>query len=163
MRNRVIGGGLALVLVMAGCGADGELSGEIDPTLPEGVTFGVTYDGKGCTLVGPSEVETGEHSFLLGDQTGELEALYMMRLDPDKTLQDAMDDQPAPGRWHSKPAWMHYTVDVERSSSDDGEVFVIRLDAAGEHVGLASRYYGAQEERVHWYCSPTFMVLQDSG
>jgi hypothetical protein len=138
------------------------------PTTTEYVhaEFDVTYvEGEGCTWVGPSEVATGEHSFVLRDPTGELETVYVIRLDPDKTLQDAIDAQPAPGKWYPKPEWQHYTIDLGSGNpTDDGEAFAKLLKTPGEDIILASLYYGVEtpEDRIHWNCTPTFMVTQAS-
>jgi hypothetical protein len=128
--------------------------------------FEVTYvEGEGCTSVGPSKVPIGKHSFVLHDPSGELEALYVIRLDPDKTLQDIIDDQPAPGKWHPKPGWAHYTIDLgSGTETDDGTEFTILLRMSGPHVVLASLYYAVDthEDRVHWYCDPSFTVVESS-
>ena len=166
-----------VVLLLAACSGSSDESADttLAPTtteqattttanVPRGEIFEVTYTGMGCTVAGPSEVETGEHSFILRDETGELEAVYASRLDADKTLQDLKESQPAPGRWHPKPSWAHYTGDVDNWLVDDGELFVIRMSIPGEHVVLASLYYNVPEdERLHWYCSPTFEVITASG
>jgi hypothetical protein len=130
-----------------------------------GAVFEVTYvEGEGCTWVGPSKVPIGKHSFVLHDPTGELEAIYVTRLDADRTLQDLIDAAPAPGKWFPKPVWVHYTVDLDSGKeTDDGTVFAKLLRMPGEHTILASLYDGAPpDERIHWNCIPSFTVVESS-
>ncbi len=133
-------------------------------TEPVGELFEVTYvEGEGCTWVGPAEVPTGKHSFVLHDPTGEIETLYAMRFDEGRTLQDAIDDQPAPGKWYPKPDWQHHTGDQGSEETDDGTVFAKLLLTPGKHAILASLYYGVpSDERIHWYCIPLFTVVESS-
>jgi hypothetical protein len=134
-------------------------------TEPVGELFEVTYvKGEGCTSVGPLEVPTGKHFFVLHDPTGEIETLYAMRLDEGRTLQDANDDQPAPGKWYPKPAWQHHTGDQGSEETDDGTVFTKLLITPGPHVLLAGLYYGVEtaEDRIWWYCSPSFTVVEST-
>jgi hypothetical protein len=106
---------------------------------------------------------TGEHSFVLHDPTGELEAIYIIRFDADRTLQDGIDDQPAPGKWAPKPEWLHYTTDLRSGEeTDNGTVFAKLLLTPGKHAILASLYNVPPEERIHWYCSPLFTVVESS-
>ena len=124
--------------------------------------FDVTYvEGEGCTSVGPSKVPTGEHSFVLHDPTGELERLWIIRIDPDKTLQDAIDAAPGPGKWYPKTSWAHHTVDL----GDDGTVFAKLLRTPGTHLVVASLYDAVDtpEDRIFWFCDPSFTVVERSG
>jgi hypothetical protein len=134
-------------------------------TEPVGELFEVTYvEGEGCTSVGPSVVSTGIHSFVLHDPTGELDVLYIIRADEDRTLQDAIDAQPAPGKWYAKPSWLHHTVDLGSEETDDGMVFAKLLNTPGPHLVLAGLYYGVPtaDERIWWICSPSFTVVEST-
>lgn len=127
--------------------------------------FDVTYvEGEGCTSVGPLEVPAGDHSFLLRDPTGQLENLWVLRLDEGRTLQDVIDAAPGPGKWYPKPDWMHYTVDLQSEETDDGTVFIKRLEAPGPHAMVAGLYYGVEtpEDRIWWWCDPSFRVVENT-
>ena len=70
---------------------------------------------------------------------------------------------PLPGKWNPKPEWQHYTVDLGSEETDDGTVFTKLLKTPGKHAVLASRYYGVPpDERIHWFCSPSFTVVESS-
>jgi len=174
-----------VMLVLAGCSdsAGDVAETTLAPTTTEATTttavdtptetmeafsavFDVTYvEGEGCTLVGPSKVPTGEHSFVLHDPSGELEPIFIMRLDPGKTLQDNIDLQPAPGKWHEKPEWAHYTVDLgSGKETDDGTVYAKLLKTPGPHIVVASLYYAVETpgDEIWWYCDPSFTVVESS-
>ncbi len=169
----------SLIVVSVGCGST---SAESTTTAPAtttaagatvetqegfGAVFEVTYvKGKGCTSVGPSEVPTGEHSFVLHDPTGELEYLWVIRLDEGRTLQDAIDAAPGPGKWYPKLGWQHYTVDLDTGKeTDDGTVLVKRLITPGPHLIVVSLYHAVEtwEDRIFWWCSRSFRVVESSG
>jgi hypothetical protein len=128
--------------------------------------FDVTYvEGEGCTSVGPSKLPTGEHSFVLHDPTGELEYVWIIRLDEGRTLQDAIDAAPGPGKWYPKPSWQHYTMDLDSGKeTDDGTVFVKGLTTPGPHLVVVSLYNGVAtaEDRIFWWCDPSFTVVESS-
>ncbi len=125
--------------------------------------FEVTYvEVEGCTWEGPSKIPAGLHVFVLDDPTGELETLYIIRADEGRTLQDAIDHQPAPGKWIAKPDWLHYTADIGSGQPTDGGVeYTKLLSTPGPHVVLLSLYYdvSSPEERIHWYCSPSEITV----
>jgi hypothetical protein len=161
----------SLILVSVGCG-----STSADSTTTVGATgetqegssavFEVTYvEGEGCTSVGPSQVPTGEHSFVLHDPSGELESTWVIRVDEGKTLQDAIDAAPGPGKWYPKQDWQHYTIDLDSGEeTDDGTVFVKGLPTPGTHLVVVSLYEAVEttEDRIFWWCSPSFRVVADS-
>ncbi len=170
-------GSLALVvLLLASCGdtADDSAGTTIAATMtsappsttePVGELFEVTYvKGEGCTSVGPSKLPTGKHSFVLHDPTGELDNLWIIRLDEGRTLQDAIDAAPGPGKWYPKPSWQHYTVDLgSGKETDDGTVFVKRLTTPGPHLVVVSLYNVVPTtDRIFWWCSPSFTVVDSS-
>ena len=97
----------------------------------------VVFDGNGCTVTGPIELPTGEHTTVFIDQTELNAELWLINLDEGKTLQDLLDGQSEPGEWYPKPSWAHYDqrTSIEEEVSDEGRVVrtTWNLEQVGEH------------------------------
>ena len=124
---------------------------EIPTTEPIEITFEVTFDGNGCTVSGPTEVPTGDYSFLLNNTSDRRVKLVVGQLLDGHTFQDLVDLQTEPGDtfgiepWMSKP--FYYTK--------DHKIYTVSLDEAGEHVISISVY----KHLGIWLCVP-FQVIE---
>lgn len=143
-----------LALVISGCSNDSSPS-----AADVARDYTATFDGNECVLEGPAEVEQGRYSFLLMNLSDKDFDLFVVRIAPDKTYQDALNQQREPGRWNPRPSWLFETTRVESSMSDAGEVSTIGLTDSGEHaVTVLNKYTGADVTQL-WYCSPPFKVV----
>jgi hypothetical protein len=121
---------------------------------PIEITFEVTFDGKGCTVSGPTEVPIGDYSFLLNNTSDSRVKLVVGQLLDGHSFQDLVDLQTEPGDnfmiepWMSKP--FYYTK--------DHRIYFVSLDEAGEHVISISVY----NHVGIWLCIP-FQVIETSA
>lgn len=65
-----------------------------EPETPE-----VTFDGKGCTYSGPTELVTGDHSFVYKDSNDQEQVVWASRIPDGYTYQDELDLQSEPGEF----------------------------------------------------------------
>jgi hypothetical protein len=115
----------------------------------------VTFDGTNCTVNDLQELPVGDHPFLLIDQTDNNVTLWVARIaEDDKTYQDLLDDQEAPGVWKRKPDWVKYDQEVEKDYLDAGRAWTYRLDVEGVHFV----YVGNYDPPTLWYCAPFDVV-----
>jgi hypothetical protein len=116
----------------------------------------VTFDGNECTVSGPTEVPTGEHSFVLFDLSGQNQDLWLARLHDGKTFRDLLDLQPEPGEYYPKPSWAVHppksTIGLNKKTG--GKDMVFDLDEAGEY----SMAVGGYNPRSLWLCAPLWVV-----
>ncbi len=106
----------------------------------------VTFDGTGCTVIGPTEVPVGLLTSIFIDQSDLIAnvSLWVVSLDDGKTTQDMIHEQPEPGVWWPKASWVHH--EHRRSSkaveSDDGRVVSTTwyLPKVAEHTLICMWY-----------------------
>ena len=120
-------------------------------TEPIEITFEVTFDGNGCTVSGPTEVPTGDYSFLLNNVSGRKVLLGVTQLLDGHTFQDLVDLQAEPGDNFAIEYWMSEPFYFTR----DHITWTVSLDEAGEHGILISVY----NHVGIWLCIP-FQVIE---
>ena len=137
---------LFLTLIVSGCD-DISSKPEIE----------VTFDGKECTVSGPTELPLGEVTtkfFDLSDLGGELWIVYLKE---GKTFQDHLDLQSEQGEWVPKPSWVSYNSRISGKSEEskgkriDTEIW--NLDRAGEHVIFCY----VSSPQMLWNAAPLFI------
>jgi hypothetical protein len=141
---------ISLALLAAACSA---------PAIGE--RFEVRFDGIECTVSGPDEVPTGDHRFVLYDQTGQsVETLLVGRLVQGKTFQDLLDKQSEPGEWIRHPSWVKAAVlaGEHGEEADGGQVWPYFLKNGGEHYIILRNL----TSHNHWLCS-SFQVVESSS
>ena len=120
----------------------------------------VTFDGKGCTVTGPTELPMGEHQFILRDLTEKNADMFVQYFIDGKTIQDYLDLQSEPGEWVE-----YYkndmTIDAikkgaEWNESIEGNVYTWLLNEEGEHVILI-RFEGTSPTSI-WICAPLWVI-----
>ena len=98
----------------------------------------VTFDGKGCTVTGPTELPMGEHQFILRDLTEKNEDLFVIYFIDGKTSQDFLDLQSEPGEWveYYKNTWIMDAIKrgTEWNESIEGKIYTYLLNEEGDHV-----------------------------
>ena len=162
MKKVALALGLTLI-VLAGCGPSAQ---PIPPTptstslptptptptsLPTPTPIVVTFDGNECTVSGPTELPTGEHSFLLKDLSGQRQVLYVGHLLDGKTFQDLLDRQSEPGEYVPKVSWVIHAGKIGTERIAEGElVYTFSLNKEGEHA----IYLGAADPLSLWFCAP---------
>jgi hypothetical protein len=158
MRSRLTGPAIVLValLVVAGCGSDGETADGTSATLaaitttdtpaptvaaPETATTAataaqvlrLTFDGETCTYEGPTEPQPGPVELIyVNDSEGEA-WVALNRHNGDETIQDAIDHfGPSP----SPTPCPYWKTDVARSSAAPGDTYRWEgdLQAATHHL-----------------------------
>lgn len=122
------------------------------PEPPEAIN--VIFDGKECTVSGPTSVPTGEHYFVVDSPRYFGLDLYVSMLVDGHTYQDLLDPQTEPGRYYPKPSWVVYATKVDgppsgRILADDETEYQYTLDQP-EH--LHAIYLGSPG--TLWFCSP---------
>ena len=121
------------------------------PMPPTPMPIVVTFDGNECTVSGPTELPTGEHSFLLKDLSGQGQYLYVSRLLDGKTFQDVLDLQSEPGVYYPKPSWVVYAPRRPTERIAEGEhVYTFILNKEGEYA----IYLGTSSPSSLWFCAP---------
>jgi len=127
------------------------LPGTPTPVPPTPTPIVVTFDGNDCTVTGPTELPTGEHSFLLKDLSGQRQVLYVSHLLDGKTFQDMLDLQSEPGEWYPKPSWVIHPGRRPTERIAEGEhLYTFVLNKEGEH----SIELYASSPRSLWFCAP---------
>ena len=144
MRKTVLALGVTLI-VLAGCGPSPTPTPTATPT-----PIVVTFDGNECTVSGPTELPTGEHSFLVKDLSGQRLLLYVSRLVDGKTFQDMLDLQSEPGEYYSKPSWVIYPGRTSERIAEGEDLFTFSLDKEGEHA----IYLFGDWPLSLWFCAP---------
>ena len=157
---------LFILFLFVGCSAPATPT-PIQPTetssptpVPEIVAeFEITFDGKDCTVKGPTEVQAGKHTFSFFDISDDMRGeLWLVNLDEGKTIQDELDLQSEPGEWHEKPSWVHYDArDSYKSQESNGKRISFetwRLDKVGEHIILC---YVVNPQML-WFAAPIIVV-----
>jgi hypothetical protein len=136
-----------IILILSGCGSD---SPKTD--------FEVTFDGKTCTVSGPTELPVGEVTtkFIdLSDLGGELWLVYLKE---GKTFQDHLDLQSEPGEWYPKPPWVSYdsrvTGESQESKGKRVDTETWKLDRVGEHTFLCY----VPSPSMLWFAAPLMIV-----
>jgi len=141
-----------IIILMISCDAFSDTSAKIE----------VAFDGKDCTVTGPSELPPGEHTFTFIDQSEWEGELWLVYLDEGKTIQDQLDLQSEPGEWHPKPSWVHYDSNVSRESKEKGDVRIDtetwRLNRVGEHNILCY----VDTPQLIWFAAPLMIVENPS-
>jgi hypothetical protein len=119
---------------------------------PAEITFEVVFDKNyHCTVVGPTEVPTGEYLFLLNNQSDRKVDIAVTLLIDGHTYQDLLDLQSETGVPFVKVYWMSQPYYYTK----DHQVWNYSFDETGEHVILILQHVfeGA------WICDP-FMVTE---
>ena len=118
----------------------------------------VTFDGKGCTVTGPTELPMGEHQFVLRDLTEKNADLNLQYFIDGSTIQDYFDLQSEPGAWIE---YFYNTLTLhaikrgaEWNESIDGKVYTYLLNEEGEHVILVA----GKSPRSVWICAPLWVI-----
>jgi len=156
MKKVALALGLTLI-VLAGCGPSAQ---PIPPTptstsLPTPTPIVVTFDGNECTVSGPTELPTGEHSFLVKDLSGQGQYLYVSRLLDGKTFQDLLDLQSEPGEYVPKPSWVIWQGRRPTERIAEGEhLYTFVLNKEGEH----SIELYVSSPRSLWFCAPLKVI-----
>lgn len=162
---------ILITLLLVGCGAPAATPTLIPPTatptpipptatptlgpLP-GSVFEVTFDGNECTVSGPTELPTGDHSFVWKDLSEENIDLWVARLLDDKTFQDLLDLQSEPGEYYPQPSWTVHPTQLGRAWNESigGEVYTFSLNIEGEYVTLVGGY----SPLSLWFCAPLKVI-----
>ncbi|MFC1527493.1 hypothetical protein ACFL5D_01955 [Candidatus Neomarinimicrobiota bacterium] len=118
----------------------------------------VTFDGKKCTMSGPSVLLIGEHSFILNDKSDKKVDLWIGRLLEGKTVQDLYDGQGEPSVWFPKPNWFYYTqqIGTEWINDNGGEVWTYSLKEEAEYVIYVGIYQ--KDKKNLWFCPQTLQT-----
>lgn len=118
----------------------------------------VTFDGKSCTVSGPSELPAGDHTFKFIDLSKWEGELYVVYLHEGKTIQDHLDYQGSPGVWKPRPEWIDYNTVVRRETKESGERRIDtetwRLNKVGEH----NVFCYVDDPRQLWLAVPLMIV-----
>jgi ABC-type transport system substrate-binding protein len=116
----------------------------------------VTYDGKGCTVTGPTELPMGEHQFIFRDLTEKNADLYVEYFSEGKTFQDYLDLQSKPGEYVNYQPWAQQAIKrgTEWNESIDGKVYTYLLNEEAEHIILI----GENWSRNVWFCAPLWVI-----
>lgn len=122
----------------------------------------VTFDGKECTVAGPTSVPTGEHYFVVSSPSYFGMDLYVSMMVDDHRYQDLLDPQTRPGEYYPKPSWVVYATQTDgppsgRILAEDEREYQYTLDQP-EHPHVI--YLGTA--RSLWFCSP-LEVVDTSG
>ena len=123
-------------------------------------TILVTFTGDECTVSGPTELPTGNNTFVLKDLSGQYHELYVSILLDGHTYQDVLDLQSEPGEYVPKPRWVVHTLKIERAwnESNGEEVYTFRFYREGEHA----IYIGSYSPLSIWHCGPLMVVESPS-
>jgi hypothetical protein len=116
------------------------------------VEYGVvTFNGEECSVLGPTEVPTGDYNFVLKNLSDYNLRMGVVRLIDGKTFQDVVDFQGEPGRYTPFVPFISFPFYY----TSDHKVYTYSLDKAGEH------YIGVQDsKKTHlWLCAP-FQVIE---
>ena len=146
---------ILMMLLFVGCGAP-----SASPTsgpLPESVTewIEVTFDGNECTVSGPTELTTGDQSFILNDLSDKEGVLLVSRLLDGKTFQDILDYAREPYVWRPTPSWVEHQSQLGAPiKANGGEVWTIILRKEGEHFIYIERLYPFGI----WICAPLWVI-----
>jgi len=115
----------------------------------------VTFDGNECTVSGPTELPTGDHSFVLKDLSEQYQALYVSRLLNGKTYQGLLDLQSEPGEYYPQPSWVvHKGSKGMRRNAKGEKVYTFSLDKEGKHA----IYIGSSSPLSLWFCAPLKVI-----
>jgi len=130
---------------------------EVTPTDSHQGIFEVNFDGKDCTLSGPTNIPTGEYRIPLNDQGHPGLYVWIGQTLEGKTWQDALDLQSYPEEWVPAPDWVRkakityhgYDAQIDRY------IFTYTFDEAGEYqVWLENK-----SAIKLWPCAP-FVVFE---
>ena len=124
---------------------------------PEGIV--VTFDGRGCTVTGPTELPVGDQPFILIDNSDQEVDLWVSRLLDGKTLGDLIADQSAPGVWWPAPEWVEYsrlTSGPLRNRQGEGEIWNYLVDVEGDYFIYVGHH--TPEKKSLWFCAPLTVV-----
>jgi hypothetical protein len=128
-----------------------------DEPLPN-AAFEVVFDGKDCTVDGPTELPAGVHAFKFIDTSDFIGEVYLIYLQEGKTFQDNIDLQNEPGDWYPKPEWAYYDArySSKRLESNGSKVTLStwKLDRVGEHTILC---YVPRPQKL-WFAAPLMII-----
>ena len=83
---------------------------ETHAPMPSYYEFEVTFDGRQCSVIGPSETTTGSRMFLFTNNSGKRAILYVCRLEAGKSWNDVLDYIGEPGSDVPEVGWCRKTV-----------------------------------------------------
>ena len=108
-----------------------------EPETPE-----VIFDEDGCTYSGPSELTTGDHSFVFKDLSDQNQELWSGQITGGHTYQDLLDLQSEPGEYIPKPNWLYHPrlLSQEMDESVGAEVYTWRFVMEGDYELTAGTY-----------------------
>ena len=144
----------AAILSSCAIGAHGTPVQQTPSPEPPAVAFQVTLDDSGCTVSGPTEVPTGEYSFLLENLSALNVEMGVLQLLDGHKYQDMLDLQSEPGQPFSREPWMSQPFYITK----DHKVWNVTLDEQGEHVIVVAEYGHAHI----WLCIPFQVVEAES-
>jgi len=135
--------------------------GPLPGSIPEGIV--VSSKGKKCTVTGPTELLTGDVTFVLRDLSGLNQTFYIGYFTMGYTFQDLIDLQGTPGRfWSPKPKWLieAYTIKggMWKDASRNEQYFTYSLEKEGEYVV----YLGNHDPPRLWNCAPLYVMATPS-
>ena len=159
--------GCLLLALLAGCATSAQETPTPEPTpIPTSIptntpkptatplalveAIEVTFDGNECIVTGPTELPTGEHSFLLKDLSGQAQVLYVPHLLDGKTFQDMVDLQSEPGVYYPKPSWCIHAEATREWIAEGEDLYTFYLNKEGEHAILLGSWYPLSL----WFCAP---------
>ena len=127
--------------------------GPLPGSVPEGIIL--SSKGKKCTVSGPTELPTGDVTFVLRDLSELDQTFYVGYFTMGYTFQDLIDLQGTPGRfWSPKPKWLIDAYMIEggmwNDASRNEQYFTYSLDEEGEYVV----YLGTHDPPRLWFCAP---------
>jgi hypothetical protein len=117
---------------------------------PAGERFEVRLDGKECTVSGPTEVPTGEHTFVLYNVSDQDVQVAVQHYVQGRTFQDMLDMQGDPGEWFAVPSWVRptFVTEAPTEEADGGKAWIFSLVQDGEY-GIALISHASQ---TAWLC-----------
>jgi hypothetical protein len=119
----------------------------------EPIFFGeVTFDGNECTVEGPGEVSTGKYYFTLDDQSDKKIQLWINQILEDKTFEDLLAWQEAPGVYRAPPDWIEHPSSTFSAKAGKR---IYDLDKVGNYATLV----GGFNPMSLWFCEP-FRVVE---
>jgi len=128
--QRVIWGFL-ITLLLVGCSVPA--AKPIPETVDEPIK--ITFDGKECTSSGPTELPTGEHSFVYKNLSEDYLSFKVGRFLEGKTYQDLLELQSEPGEYNPRVFWTAHPRVLGRTwnESTGEETFTFALNKEGVH------------------------------
>lgn len=119
----------------------------------------VTFDGNECTVSGLTELEVGEHPFVVKNLTEDNISMQIARILDDHSFQDFVNNIDAQGpERNAEPDWLSCCetrfVATEKGESADEEINTLGIKNEGEH---AIYVWNLSNESI-WPCASLMVV-----